>query len=83
VIVPAAELPAGPGELALLTSSVQSAEDLHRVDVHGLAFDVAVDHPGRLATDELLDKLRARASRTIVDDSTKELIDVGFVEVVP
>ncbi len=80
VFIPESELPDAP-HLGLLLASAQTAEGMHRVRVHDVVFEVPATHPGRLAVDLATEKLRSRASRNIVDDSTKELIDAGFVEV--
>jgi hypothetical protein len=83
VLIPAKQLPDEAGQRALLMASVRTAEQYHRVDVHAPVFEFELSDSRRAATDAAMLKLRRRASRSIVDDSTMAQIDSGFIEILP
>lgn len=83
VVIPVADFHNTDARRALLASSMQSAEQLHRTDVHQLVFEFDEQDRRRSVTDAALRSLRRRASRNIVDIATMSQIDAGFVEVLP
>ncbi len=82
LIIPVTEPSLGLAEVTLLRATQQSALQDHHVDIHGVVFESETDDERARVTEMTLEKLRSRATRNIVDDSTMQQFDAGFIEVV-